>query len=106
MKKKDLPYWFYGFVYKVGGKIQNPHSKEVMFLDAHLMSMYDFIRGCELLNEYTHYHNALEWIKSNYIREYYFLLEYLLHTQLLKRKEASSARDVQRNYFLSKYFNI
>ena len=51
--KKDaeemLPSWFEGEVYELGDEVRNPYSGETALLDAAELSMYDCIKGCEMI---------------------------------------------------------
>ena len=44
-----LPNWFNGEVYELGDEVRNPYSGETCLLDAAELTMYDAIRGCEMI---------------------------------------------------------
>lgn len=44
-----LPSWFEGEVYELGDEVRNPYSGETVLLDAAELSMYDLIKGAEMV---------------------------------------------------------
>jgi len=44
-----LPNWFEGEVYELGDEVRNPYSGETALLDAAELSMYDAIKGAEMI---------------------------------------------------------
>lgn len=44
-----LPDWFDGDVYEIGDEVRNPFSGESYELDANELSMYDLIKGAEMI---------------------------------------------------------
>ena len=44
-----LPKWFEGEVYELGDEVRNPYSGETVLLDAAELSMYDLIKGAEMV---------------------------------------------------------
>mgnify|MGYP003123450194 FL=1 len=44
-----LPSWFNGEVYELGDEVRNPYSGETALLDAAELSMYDCIKGVEMI---------------------------------------------------------
>ena len=44
-----LPSWFEGEVYELGDEVANPYSGETVLLDAAELSMYDCVKGCEMI---------------------------------------------------------
>ena len=44
-----LPKWFEGEVYELGDEVRNPYSGETVLLDAAELSMYDAIKGAEMI---------------------------------------------------------
>ena len=44
-----LPKWFQGEVYELGDEVRNPYSGETCLLDAAELSMYDAIKGSEMV---------------------------------------------------------
>ena len=47
--KEQLPSWFEGEVYEIGDEVRNPFSGETALLDAAELSMYDAIKGAEMV---------------------------------------------------------
>ena len=47
--KEQLPNWFEGEVYEIGDEVRNPFSGETALLDAAELSMYDCIKGAEMV---------------------------------------------------------
>ena len=84
-----LPDWFDGQVYSEGGEVTNPYSGESCYLTAKELSMYDFIKGCEmLLNQrdtnnngqvdsklHNLFYAGIWWFKDNSPKNYMILLD-------------------------------
>ena len=53
MNKKEvieqLPSWFKSEVYELGDEVRNPFSGETVLLDAAELSMYDAVKGAEMI---------------------------------------------------------
>ena len=47
--KQQLPNWFKGEVYELGDEVRNPFSGETVLLDAAELSMYDAVKGAEMI---------------------------------------------------------
>ena len=47
--RQKLPKWFDGAVYEVGGEVRNPFSGDACLLTAEELSMYDLIKGAEIV---------------------------------------------------------
>ena len=47
--KEQLPDWFDGEVYEIGDEVRNPFSGETALLDAAELSMYDLVKGAEMV---------------------------------------------------------
>jgi len=47
--KEQLPDWFRGEVYELGDEVANPYSGETVLLDAAELSMYDCVKGAEMV---------------------------------------------------------
>jgi len=47
--KEQLPNWFEGEVYEIGDEVRNPYSGETALLDAAELSMYDAVKGAEMV---------------------------------------------------------
>ena len=81
--KQTLPKWFDGTVYPEGGEVTNPYSGCSCYLNGKELSMYDFIKGSEMLlesgkkNEYlvNKFYEGLWWFKDNNIKAYMILLD-------------------------------
>ena len=46
---EQLPSWFKGEVYELGDEVRNPYSGETVLLDAAELSMYDAVKGAEMI---------------------------------------------------------
>lgn len=81
--KQTLPEWFDGEVYMEGAEVTNPYSGCSCWLNAKELSMYDFIKGCEVLLEknirsdtlVNSFYEGLWWFKDNNIEAYMILLD-------------------------------
>ena len=47
--KEQLPDWFEGEIYELGDEVRNPYSGETALLDAAELSMYDAVKGAEMV---------------------------------------------------------
>ena len=47
--KEQLPDWFEGEVYEIGDEVRNPLSGDTCLLTAAELSMYDLIKGAEMV---------------------------------------------------------
>ena len=47
--KEQLPNWFEGEIYEIGDEVANPYSGETALLDAAELSMYDCVKGAEMI---------------------------------------------------------
>ena len=47
--QEQLPSWFEGEVYELGDEVRNPYSGETVLLDAAELSMYDLVKGAEMV---------------------------------------------------------
>ncbi len=78
-----LPKWFEGELYKEGSIIQNPYTGEKATLSAPELSMYDFIKGAQIMLEMGHndkriikeFKMGLDWFKKNNLEAYKILVE-------------------------------
>ena len=52
--RAQLPDWFDGEVYEIGDEVRNPFSGETIMLDAAELSMYEVIKGAEMILLMTH----------------------------------------------------
>ena len=92
-KKQKLPKWFNGEHYSHGETVRNPFSGASYELNGTELSMYDFIKGCEIMigireekdpsglfaEENTNIQNdmmkALDWFRKNNAKAYMALLD-------------------------------
>ena len=47
--RQQLPDWFDGEVYEIGDEVRNPFSGDTCLLTAAELSMYDLVKGCEMV---------------------------------------------------------
>ena len=47
--RQQLPDWFDGEVYEIGDMVRNPYSGETCVLNAAELSMYDLVKGAEMV---------------------------------------------------------
>ena len=52
--RAQLPEWFDGEIYEIGDEVRNPFSGETAFLDPAELSMYEVIKGAEMILLMTH----------------------------------------------------
>tara|TARA_R110000744_G_scaffold347282_4_gene452828 strand:- start:3066 stop:3347 length:282 start_codon:yes stop_codon:yes gene_type:complete len=50
-KKQILPKWFKGEIYDKGNVVENPYTGQTFYLNNVELSMYDFIKGSEIVLE-------------------------------------------------------
>ena len=87
-KIKELPKWFNGEHYSHGETVTNPFSGESYELNGTELSMYDFIKGCEMMismkggpfnEESSQIQNemikGLDWFRKNNAKAYMVLLD-------------------------------
>ena len=82
---KKLPDWFEGEIYEIGDEVRNPFSGETCLLNANELSMYDLIKGAEMVmmmgvvadpDECTRIMvEGSEWFKKNNPKAYKILLD-------------------------------
>jgi hypothetical protein len=89
MTKKEtvqvLPKWFDGDIYAEGEEVKNPYSGESCYLNNVELSMYDFIKGVEIIissnqDDYNKsltelFYEGLWWFKDNSPKAYIILLD-------------------------------
>ena len=82
--KQNLPKWFDGQLYDKGGIVKNPYSGEEYELTATELSMYDFIKGAEMVlsagwyvdsNIHGQFQQGLDWFRKNNAKAYMALLD-------------------------------
>ena len=85
-KEQKIPKWFNGEVYEVGDEVRNPYSGETILLTANELSMYDLIKGAEIVlstmpgvvnvPEVTRtMRKGLDWFRVNAPEAYMVLLD-------------------------------
>jgi hypothetical protein len=84
-KEKELPKWFTdqgGVCYKEGDKVTNYLSNSAIHLTNTELSMYDYIKGCELIAQQTgntvtikNLSKSLAWFRSANPEAYMVLLD-------------------------------
>jgi hypothetical protein len=80
-----LPEWFEGEIYEMGDEVRNPFSGETSLLTADELSMYDLIKGAEMViamgvapdnNECIKImEEGAEWFKETNPKAYKILLD-------------------------------
>ena len=82
-KMNKLPEWFNGMEYDKGEMVQNQFSGEEIYLNATELSMYDFIKGIEMVSQMTGWndkyidlmHKGLDWFRKSNSKAYMVLLD-------------------------------
>tara|TARA_R110000787_G_scaffold206194_1_gene316470 strand:+ start:253 stop:510 length:258 start_codon:yes stop_codon:yes gene_type:complete len=82
-KEQTVPKWFNGEIYKEGGTVTNPFSKEDFYLNGLELSIYDFIMGTQAVFEMgledksliNDFQKALTWFRKNNVNAYMVLLD-------------------------------
>ena len=62
-------------LYTEGATVQNPFSGESASLDRYAVSLYDLIKGAEMLGQYNVVRKGLDIFRQYYPREYMTLLD-------------------------------
>lgn len=83
LNKQELPKWFItsgGICYKNGDLVRNKLSGESIELTNMELSMYDFIKGCEIFcymdrHMASKFNKALNWFRKNNPKAYMVLLD-------------------------------
>ena len=70
-----LPKWFDGEVYEDGEIITNPLTGKNVTLTNEEVSMYDLIKGAEMLQQYNIMEKGLAWFKEANPEAYLILLD-------------------------------
>ena len=82
--KQKLPKWFDGQLYNKGGIVKNPYSGEEYELTAEELSMYDLIKGIEIVigmgyrakpSLIEDFDKAIRWFRKNNAKAYMALLD-------------------------------
>ena len=85
-KEIKIPKWFKGEIYEEGAKVQNPFSGSTYKLNNVELSIYDFLKGSELIfksigydrinaQQIRDFEKALYWFRVNNPRAYKVLLD-------------------------------
>jgi len=84
-EKQELPSWFDGVVYEIGDEVRNPYSGETCLLTAEELSMYDLIKGAEMVIQmgamldvdscYSIMQKGGDWFLANNPNAYMILLD-------------------------------
>ncbi len=56
-------------------EVQNPFSGECAVLDPEEVAVYDYIKGCELMGDYTGVRKGLDWFSRKNPEAYMTLLD-------------------------------
>ncbi len=56
-------------------EVQNPFSGECAVLDPEEVAVYDYIKGCELMGDYTGVRRGLDWFSRKNPEAYMTLLD-------------------------------
>ena len=83
MKKNKLPEWFDGMRYEKGETVANQFSGEEIYLNAEELSIYDLIKGAEMVammsgwnDEYIELiQKGIKWMRKNNPKAYMVLLD-------------------------------
>ena len=83
MKKNKLPKWFNGTHYSDGDTVKNPFSGEEIYLNAEELSIYDLIKGAEMIAQMSGWNDeyieliqkGIAWMRKNNPKAYMVLLD-------------------------------
>jgi len=83
--RQQLPDWFDGEVYEIGDEVRNPYSGDTCLLSAAELSMYDLVKGAEMVLQMgialDHdecikiIHDGSDWLLANNPQAYMTLLD-------------------------------
>jgi len=83
--RQNLPKWFDGEVYEIGDEVRNPFSGETCLLTAEELSMYDLVKGAEMVLQmgvamdkeecYEIMRKGSDWFIQNNPQAYMILLD-------------------------------
>ena len=83
MKNNKLPKWFNGTHYPDGDTVKNPFSGEEIYLNAEELSIYDLIKGAEMIAQMSGWNDeyieliqkGIAWMRKNNPKAYMVLLD-------------------------------
>lgn len=55
--------------------VENPFSGETYVLTPEELAVYDYLKGCELLGDYSGLRRGLDWFMKNNVEAYMALLD-------------------------------
>jgi hypothetical protein len=55
--------------------VKNPFSGESIMLTPEEVAVYDYLRGCEILGDYTGLRKGIDWFMENNMEAYMTLLD-------------------------------
>ena len=81
--KQKLPKWFDGTIYDAGDTVANPFSGEKIYLTATELSIYDLIKGAEMIAQMGGWNDemidiiqkGISWMRKNNPKVYMVLLD-------------------------------
>ena len=83
--RQQLPDWFDGEVYEIGDEVRNPFSGDTCLLTAAELSMYDLVKGAEMVLQMgiavdqeeciEIIHKGGDWLLANNPQAYMTLLD-------------------------------
>ena len=82
-KNQKLPEWFDGVLYEKGDTVTNQFSGEEIYLTAKELSMYDLIKGAEMMAHMKGWNDeminiiqkGIAWMRKNNPKAYMVLLD-------------------------------
>ena len=83
LKKNKLPKWFDGVRYEKGETVANQFSGEEIYLNAEELSIYDLIKGAEMIAQMSGWNDeyieliqkGIKWMRKNNPKAYMVLLD-------------------------------
>ncbi len=75
MSKQKLPKWFKGCIYDEGAEVVNPFTGLCYKLNNVELSMYDYIKGCEMISDWDGLRKGLDWFRGANAKAYLVLLD-------------------------------
>ena len=77
MKKKSIQELFPGIMVLDDApvEVKNPFSGESTMLTPDEVAVYDYLKGCELIGDWTGVRKGLDWFRSNNASAYMILLD-------------------------------